>query len=159
VAAGHNPRVHGAVLTDALASRFSAQIQVSTDYELAVQLGIDRRAVRAAKALSGRVRRGEIGWAPQLRELIAFARIAEVLGAQAAAGNLVGIAPEDDRDTVAAAVRDAFGGPHEPLALGARLTPTPHTRAGGPVAAAATSPAAPSAAAPSAAVAAPPAQS
>lgn len=124
VVAGHNPGVHGAVLSDALSSRFSAQIQVSTDYELALQLGIDRRAVRAAKALAARQRRGEVGWAPQLRELIAFARIAEVLGPQAAAGNLVGIAPEDDRDTVAAAVRDAFGGPHEPLSLGARLTPT-----------------------------------
>lgn len=30
VVAGHNPGVHGAVLTDALASRFSVQIQVST---------------------------------------------------------------------------------------------------------------------------------
>ena len=112
VVAGHNPGVHGAVLSDALASRFSAQIQVSTDYQLALQLGIDRRAVRAATALATRVRRGEIGWAPQLRELIAFARIAEVLGPEAAAGNLVGIAPEDDRDTVAAAVRDAFGAAH-----------------------------------------------
>ena len=102
VVAGHNPGVHGAVLSDALASRFSAQIHVSTDYDLATQLGIDRRAVRAATALATRVRRGDIGWAPQLRELIAFARIAEVLGPEAAAGNLVGIAPEDDRDTVAA---------------------------------------------------------
>ncbi|MFI6921401.1 hypothetical protein ACIBIZ_15725 [Nonomuraea spiralis] len=33
VVAGHNPGVHGAVLTEALASRFAAQIQVSTDYE------------------------------------------------------------------------------------------------------------------------------
>jgi len=30
VEARHNPGVHGAVLSDALASRFSAQIQVST---------------------------------------------------------------------------------------------------------------------------------
>jgi hypothetical protein len=58
-----------------------------------LQLGIDRRAVRAAKTLAGRVGRGEIGWAPQLRELIAFARIAEVLGPEAAAGNLVGMSP------------------------------------------------------------------
>ena len=50
VVAGHNPGVHGAVLSDALSCRFSAQIQVSTDYELALQLGIDRRAVRAATA-------------------------------------------------------------------------------------------------------------
>jgi hypothetical protein len=38
VVAGHNLGVHGAVLSDALASRFSAQIQVST-FDLATQLG------------------------------------------------------------------------------------------------------------------------
>jgi hypothetical protein len=121
VVAGHNPGVHGAVLTDALSSRFSAQIQVSTDYDLATQLKIDRRAVRIARNLSTRAQKGEIGWAPQLRELIAFDRIAAVLGVEAAAGNLVGIAPEDDRDTVAAVVRDVFGTTVAPLALGARL--------------------------------------
>jgi hypothetical protein len=43
----------------------------------------------------------------------------------AAAANLVGIAPEDDRDTVAAVVRTVFGAPVEPLALGARIPPPP----------------------------------
>jgi len=43
-----------------------------------------------------------------------------VLGPMAAAGNLVGIAPEPDRDTVAAVVRDTFGTEVAPLALGAR---------------------------------------
>ncbi|MGW5789242.1 AAA family ATPase [Saccharopolyspora sp. NPDC003752] len=121
VVAGHNPGVHGAVLTDALSSRFSAQIQVSTDFDLAKQLKIDRRAVRVARNLATRQRKGEVRWAPQLRELIAFERISAVLGADAAAANLVGIAPEEDRDTVAAAVRDAFGAVIEPLALGARV--------------------------------------
>ena len=46
VVAGHNPGVHGAVLSDALSSRFSAQIHVATDYDLAAQLKIDRRAVQ-----------------------------------------------------------------------------------------------------------------
>lgn len=121
VVAGHNPGVHGAVLTDALSSRFSAQIAVSTDYDLAVQLKIDRRAVRVARNLATRQRKGEIGWAPQLRELIAFEKIAAVLGQAAAAENLVGIAPEEDRDTVAAVVRDAFGTTVSPLALGTRI--------------------------------------
>ena len=44
VIAGHNPGVHGAVLTEALASRFSVQIQVGTDYDLALALKIDARA-------------------------------------------------------------------------------------------------------------------
>lgn len=120
VAAGHNPGVHGAVLSDALSSRFSAQIHVSTDYDLATALKIDRRAVRAARNLATRARNGEIGWAPQLRELIAYQRIADALGPEAAAGNLVGIAPEPDRETVASVVRAAFGTPVTPLALGAR---------------------------------------
>jgi hypothetical protein len=119
--AGHNPGVHGAVLTDALSSRFSAQIHVSTDYDLAAQLNIDRRAVKVARNLSTRQANGEVGWAPQLRELLAFQKIAEVLGATAAAGNLVGTAPEDDRATVAAVVRDVFGGTVAPLSLGPRI--------------------------------------
>ncbi|MEV8438808.1 AAA family ATPase [Actinosynnema sp. NPDC051121] len=124
VVAGHNPGVHGAVLTDALASRFSVQVQVSSDYDLADQLGVDRKAVRVARNLATRQERGEVGWAPQLRELLAFKKIAAVLGSDAAAANLVGIAPEEDRDTVAAVVRDAFGRTVKPLALGARITPT-----------------------------------
>jgi MoxR-like ATPase len=121
VVAGHNPGVHGAVLTDALASRFSAQVRVSTDYDLATQLKIDRRAVLVARQLATRAANGEIGWAPQLRELIAFEKIAAVLGPDAAAGNLVGTAPESDRDTVAAVVRGVFGKDVAPLALGARI--------------------------------------
>ncbi|GAA1291697.1 AAA family ATPase [Saccharothrix xinjiangensis] len=121
VVAGHNPGVHGAILTDALSSRFSAQIRVSTDYDLAAQLKIDKRAVKVARNLATRQARGEIGWAPQLRELIAFQKIVGVLGADAAAGNLVGIAPEEDRDVVAAAVKAAFGTTVEPLALGSRI--------------------------------------
>ncbi|ASO21608.1 hypothetical protein FHR81_003252 [Actinoalloteichus hoggarensis] len=119
--AGHNPGVHGAVLSDALASRFAVQIQVSTDYDLATQLKIDRRAVRVARNLAARQARGEVGWAPQLRELIAFQKISDVLGSDAAAGNLIGASPEEDRDTVASVVRGVFGKPVEPLALGARI--------------------------------------
>ncbi len=125
VIAGHNPGVHGAVLTDALASRFSVQVQVSSDYELAEQLGVDRKAVRVARNLATRQERGEVSWAPQLRELLAFKKISVVLGVDAAAGNLVGIAPEEDRTTVAAVVRDTFGRTVEPLALGARVIAKP----------------------------------
>ncbi|GAB3570591.1 AAA family ATPase [Amycolatopsis endophytica] len=121
VVAGHNPGVHGAVLTDALSSRFAAQIHVSTDYDLAAQLKIDKRAVKIARNLATRHANGETGWAPQLRELLAFQKIADVLGAEAAAGNLVGTAPEEDRATVAAVVRQVFGKDLAPLALGTRI--------------------------------------
>lgn len=122
VIAGHNPGVHGAVLTEALSSRFSAQIQVSTDYDLARALGIDSQAVRAAQNLATRQANGEIGWAPQLRELIAYQRIARVLSPDAAIANLVGIAPEEDRDEVAATVASVFGMARvNPLALGRQV--------------------------------------
>ncbi len=121
VIAGHNPGVHGAVLTEALASRFAAQIEVSTDYDLAAALKIDIKAVRVAKNLATKKTRGEIGWAPQLRELIAFQRLSSVLGPEAAIANLVGIAPEEDRDVVAATVALVFGRPFTPLSLGRQI--------------------------------------
>jgi hypothetical protein len=65
---------------------------------------------------------GEIGWAPQLRELLAYAKVAAILGEPAAIANLVGIAPEEDRDAVAEAVGKAFARKTvAPLALGRQL--------------------------------------
>nr|WP_236071926.1 AAA family ATPase [Streptomyces polyasparticus] len=121
VIAGHNPGVHGAVLTEALASRFSVQIQVGSDYDLATALSIDKTAVRIARNLAARVETGELGWAPQLRELIAFQKILTVLGAEAAFANLVGIAPLEDRDLVAEIVTKAVGRPITHLTLGRQL--------------------------------------
>ncbi len=48
VVGGHNPGVHGAVLTEALSSRFAVQIHVGTDYDLARSLKIEPRAVTVA---------------------------------------------------------------------------------------------------------------
>ncbi|MFX0578833.1 AAA family ATPase [Nocardia nepalensis] len=121
VVAGHNPGVHGAILSDALASRFAFQVEVCSDYELAAGLGVNPRAVRVAQALAGRVARGEIGWAPQLRELLAFAKIAAAVDTATAAANLVGTAPEEDRAIVAEVVKTEFGTAYKPLALGARI--------------------------------------
>ncbi|MEU6158812.1 AAA family ATPase [Streptomyces sp. NPDC047130] len=121
VIAGHNPGVHGAVLTEALASRFSVQIQVGSDYDLAASLKINPTAVRIARNLATLQKAGEIGWAPQLRELLAFQKIADVLGADAAFSNLVGIAPLEDRDTVTEVVSKATGRPVTALSLGRQL--------------------------------------
>jgi MoxR-like ATPase len=122
VVAGHNPGVHGAILTEALSSRFSVQVRVSTDYDLAHALKIDPRAVKTARDLAARQASGEIGWAPQLRELLAYAKVAAILGEPAAIANLAGIAPEEDRDAVAEAVAKAFGKKAvAPLALGRQL--------------------------------------
>ena len=121
VIAGHNPGVHGAVLTEALASRFAAQIKVSTDYDLARTLKIDPKAIKVARNLAKRVDAEVIGWAPQLRELIAFQKIARVLGTEAAVANLIGIAPEEDRDEVAEVIKSVYGRTVPPLALGRQI--------------------------------------
>lgn len=121
--AGHNPGVHGAVLTEALASRFSVQIQVGTDYDLALALRIDARVVRVARHLAAQVELGELGWAPQLRELLSYQKTEAVLGTKAALANLVGIAPIEDRDAVAAAVSKIAGVKQvAPLTLGRQLS-------------------------------------
>lgn len=121
VIAGHNPGVHGAVLTEALSSRFSVQVEVSTDFDLATKLKIDPRAVTVARNLARRREAGDVGWSPQLRELLAFQKIFGVLGLKAAVSNLIGIAPPEDRDVVADIVTKTFGATYTPLALGAQI--------------------------------------
>ncbi|MFB7896003.1 AAA family ATPase [Streptomyces xiamenensis] len=120
VIAGHNPGVHGAILTEALSSRFSCQIQVSSDYDLAASLKIDSQAVRIARNLAKLRESDRIGWAPQLRELIAFQKIAGVLGREAAFSNLIGVAPVEDQDAVAGVVSRVWGKEIKPLSLGAQ---------------------------------------
>jgi hypothetical protein len=118
VIAGHNPGVHGAILTEPLASRFAVHIQVSTDWQLARQLKVPGKAIAAAIALNQRLAAGDIGWAPQLRELLTFTTIAATLGLPAAIANLAAVAPDNDRADVLAELRTQFGPDITPLALG-----------------------------------------
>jgi nitric oxide reductase NorQ protein len=121
VVAGHNPGVHGAILTEALSSRFSCQVKVSTDYDLAHHLKIDHRAIRAARDLAARRASGEIGWAPQLRELLAYRKIAGILGEDAAIANLAGIAASSSRS----ATRTDAPASHSNLAYTTPIPPAP----------------------------------
>jgi nitric oxide reductase NorQ protein len=121
VVAGHNPGVHGAVLTEALSSRFTFQFEVATDYELARSLGIDSRAITAARNLATRQASDETGWAPQLRELLAFAKITKIFGLDTALANLAGVAPAEDRDVVADTLAKTFGKTVAPLSLGRQI--------------------------------------
>ncbi|MGS2619299.1 AAA family ATPase [Micromonospora sp. LZ34] len=118
VIAGHNPGVHGAILTEALASRFDVHIEVTTDWDLARHLGVPAPAVQAAIALNADLASGRVSWAPQLRELLGFTRVRKSLGLAAAVANLAGRAPEDDREAVIAALRQHFGTDITALTLG-----------------------------------------
>jgi hypothetical protein len=71
------PGVHGAILTEALASRFGVHIEVTTDWDLARHLGVPRPAVDAAIALNEQLAAGTVSWAPQLREMLGFAQVAK----------------------------------------------------------------------------------
>jgi MoxR-like ATPase len=121
VIAGHNPGVHGAILTEALSSRFSTQIHVETDYDLCRRLGIDAKAVTIARNLAKLAATGDVGWAPQLRELIAFQKIADTIGLEVAFANLIGIAPLEDREQVADLVAKTAGTKVTALALGKQI--------------------------------------
>ncbi|MDZ5447260.1 AAA family ATPase [Micromonospora sp. 4G57] len=118
VIAGHNPGVHGAILTEALASRFDVHIEVTTDWDLARHLGVPAPAVQAAITLNDDLAAGRVSWAPQLRELLGFARVRKTLGLPAAVANLAGRAPHEDREQVAAALRQHFGTEITALTLG-----------------------------------------
>ncbi|GAB4001618.1 hypothetical protein GCM10029992_37630 [Glycomyces albus] len=125
VAGGHNPGVAGAILTEALASRFAAHIEVTTDYALARQLGVPGTAIRVAADLGEAQRDGTVEWAPQMRELLAFKNIAAILGEQCAFDNLVSIAPEPDREAVAETIRRRTSANAKALCLGAQIPAAP----------------------------------
>ncbi|MFG1888098.1 AAA family ATPase [Micromonospora sp. NPDC049051] len=118
VIAGHNPGVHGAILTEALASRFDVHIEVTTDWDLARHLGVPSPAVQAAIILNDDLTAGRVSWAPQLRELLGFARVRKTLGLPAAVANLAGRTPEQDREAVTAVLRQQFGADVVALTLG-----------------------------------------
>jgi nitric oxide reductase NorQ protein len=117
VIAAHNPGVHGAILTDALSSRFTFQVYVDTDLDLAKRLGVPDRFVKLAKNLYAKQGTGTIGWAPQLRELLAAKAIAEKLGEQVAVQNLMGVVPSEDREPTKDVISSIFGFAATPLAM------------------------------------------
>lgn len=116
VIGGHNPVV--ARLTEPLASRFDLHITVGSDYDLALELGVDKNAVKIARNLATRRASGGVDWVPQLRELLGFQKVAKALGADTAYANLLGAAPEDDQKAVAEVMKSVLGREVQPLALG-----------------------------------------
>ena len=121
VVAGHNPGVHGAVLTEALSSRFTFQFDVATDL---------RPGPVAGHRLPGDHRRPQPGDpAGQRRDRLGTpapraARLRqghEDLRLDTALANLAGVAPAEDRNVVAATLAKTFGKTVAPLALGRQI--------------------------------------
>jgi nitric oxide reductase NorQ protein len=122
VVAAHNPGVHGAVLTDALASRFIARIWVETDLVLAASLGVTDKAIKLVRALKVDREKGQANiWTPQLRELLAYRDMAAVFGEEVAAANLLGQCPEDDQEWMQGKMRVIWNKEILPLEVGGQL--------------------------------------
>ncbi len=117
VLGAHNPGVHGAILTDALRSRFTVSIEVETDLELVAELKVPEKFLRLTRNLRTKKKNNDIQWVPQLRELLAAKRTAELFDEGVAAANLAGIAPEEDRDIVIDMIRTIWGNEIKPLNL------------------------------------------
>ena len=109
VIAATNPNAPGVRLSEALLSRFVVQAEMSTDFSLAKKLGASQQAVTAAQNLTRRQQSGECGWAPQMRELLAFRDISKTFGTKFAVANLIATAPELDRPVVADVMARIYG--------------------------------------------------
>lgn len=109
VIAATNPNAPGVRLSEALLSRFIVQAEMSTDYLLAKKLGAPQQIVTVAQNLSRRQASGECGWAPQMREMLAFRDISKSFGTKFAIANIIAAAPEIDRPVVADVFTRVFG--------------------------------------------------
>lgn len=118
VVGAHNPRVHGALLTEALASRFTFQVKVGTDLKMAQEMGVPENFLKLSANMYTKVESGALGWAPQLRELLAVRDIAKLTSEATALANLYGMIPEDDREVADPVVKAVFGRVPGSLELG-----------------------------------------
>ena len=97
----YNPHVPGAIVSDALASR-CIQIEFSTDYDLAIKLGVDTKVVKAAKEMYELMidPSNQVSWSPQMRHLLKFRDFANDpdLGFEFALSKLVSDVPSTYSD-------------------------------------------------------------
>lgn len=108
IVAATNPHAPGVRLSEALLSRFPIQAEVTTDYDIARRLGVHPTMIRAAQALE---QRGASmgGWAPQMRDLLAFRDLSATFGVAFAASSMIAGVPELQRQDVAHTLRSILG--------------------------------------------------
>jgi hypothetical protein len=121
VVAASNPDAPGSRASEALLSRFRIHIEVGTDYALARKLGVDTNIVTIASNADRKRKNGQMLWAPQLRELLAFRDNAELLGFDFAVANLMQTCPVDERSQFASIVERTLGNKHDALEAGKQV--------------------------------------
>lgn len=109
VASACNPNAPGARLSEAILSRFVFQFEVLTDYALAKRLGVAAKMVTASQNILRKMEDGTVGWAPQLRECLAFRDMSKTFGEDLALSNVIASAPEIDRPTVRDILERTYG--------------------------------------------------
>ena len=125
----YNPDALGrATLTEAITSRFTLPVTVTTDYAAARSLGVPGALVTAAENLTTRAREEQASggrgvWAPQMRELLAAKRLADAgMGLPFAAAAMLAQCPHpEDLPTVTDVYSRALGAPITPLTLGTQV--------------------------------------
>jgi predicted ATPase with chaperone activity len=117
VVAATNPNAPGVRLSEALLSRFSIQVEMTTDWGLAKKLGVPATAVSASQNLAKKQANGEVSWSPQMRELLAFRDLSSLFGSMWAVQNLLASAPEIDRPVVADVFTRVFGEEVQPAKI------------------------------------------
>ena len=109
VVSATNPNAPGVRISEALTSRFTLQVEMTTDYALAKKLGVPSLLITSAQNLYRKQLDNQISWSPQMRELLAFRDIATTFGTAFALANLISSSPESDRATLADVLSRAFG--------------------------------------------------
>lgn len=112
-----NPKAVGVRMSEALLSRFTLQVEVTTEWSLAKTLGVPSTMITVAQNLSRKNASREISWSPQMRELLAFRDVASAYGNNFAIANLLASTPENDRDVVADVITKAYGEQHRPATI------------------------------------------
>lgn len=113
-----NPNVPGAIMSDALLSRFKLHVEVTIDWTLVGQLGVPAQAIQLARNLHHKAQNGEVTAPPQVRELLTYKMIRETFGDDVALANLVSQARDEDRDVFVAAIETVFGTKAQALRIG-----------------------------------------
>jgi len=117
VVSATNPNAPGVRLSEALLSRFTLQVEMTTDWLLAKKMGVPQFLITASTNLSKKQESGETSWSPQMRELLAFRDIHNVFGQEFAIQNLLASAPEIDRPVVADVISRVVGSECKPARI------------------------------------------
>ncbi|MFE3631549.1 AAA family ATPase [Streptomyces goshikiensis] len=128
VVCGYNPEGVGVrQLDDALISRFAVSVEVTTDYDAALSLGVPDKFINLAENMKTKndedVEKGGIGyWVPQMRELLAARDLTQHVSETFAAAVLLGQCPRaEDLGKLQEVAKSVFGQTITPLKLGGQV--------------------------------------